>query len=270
MLMAAFDSSWLSPPADLALAKDDVHVWRASLDQPAAYVRRLAQMLCPDELERAGRFYHEQHRRRFTVRRGLLRAILGRYLGLKPGQLCFRYGPGGKPSLASPLDEGQEALRFNVSHSRGLALFALARGRELGIDLEYIRPMAEVGQIVARFFSERENEAFGALPPGQQLEAFFNCWTRKEAYVKARGEGLALSLGQFDVSLAPGEPAALLSTGDDPREAARWSLRALKPGPGYVAALAVEGHGWRLTCWQWPGHEAESQGGPCAGGYTLL
>jgi 4'-phosphopantetheinyl transferase len=176
---------------------------------------------------------------------------LGRYLGLKPGQLRFCYGPHGKPSLAPPLEE--EALRFNVSHSQGLALFAVARGRELGVDLEYVRPIAEVEQIVARFFSERESKAFSALPAGRRLEAFFNCWTRKEAYVKARGGGLALSLKQFDVSLAPGEAAALSCTGDDAQEVARWSLWALEPGPGYVAALAVEGHGWRLACWQWPG-----------------
>jgi 4'-phosphopantetheinyl transferase len=257
--MATIDSLWLSPPAELTLSTDDVHVWRASLDQPATYVRQLAQILCPDERERAGRFYYDRHRRRFIVRRGLLRMILGRYLGLKPGQLRFRHGPGGKPALLPPPDEGGEALRFNLSHSQELALFAVTRGRELGVDLEYIRPIVAVEQIVAHFFSDRENEAFSALPPNRQLEAFFNCWTRKEAYVKARGGGLALSLKQFAVSLAPGEPAALSCTGGDPREVAGWSLRALKPGPGYVAALAVEGHDWRLTCWQWPGLATESQ-----------
>jgi 4'-phosphopantetheinyl transferase len=133
-----------------------------------------------------------------------------------------------------------------------VALYAVTRGREIGIDLECIRFDLEVEKIAERFFSRREAATLRTLPPEVQRQAFFLCWTRKEAYFKARGEGLSLPLDQFDVSLIPGEPAALLSTQRDPYEVSRWSLQELTPAPGYAAALAVEGHGWGLACWQWP------------------
>jgi 4'-phosphopantetheinyl transferase len=144
-----------------------------------------------------------------------------------------------------------DELRFNVSHSHGLALYAVTRRRKIGIDIERVRPISGPEQLAARFFSAGENAELCALPEHVKHEAFFNCWTRKEAYVKARGEGLSLPLNQFDVSLNPGEPARLLRVERDPQEAARWSLQGLTPAPGYVAALAVEGHGWRLACWEW-------------------
>ncbi len=168
---------------------------------------------------------------------------------MAPDHLRFYYGPQGKPKLDK--ETAGEALRFNVTHTQGLALYAVANGREVGIDVERIRPELVDGDFAERFFSPREVAALRMLPVGLRPEAFFNCWTRKEAYAKARGDGLSLPLKQFDVSLAPREPAALLSTKGDPLEAARWSLSALHPGPGYVAALAVEGHDWRLECRQW-------------------
>jgi 4'-phosphopantetheinyl transferase len=122
----------------------------------------------------------------------------------------------------------------------------------VGIDLEYIRSDLAVEQIAERFFSRREIATLRALPIDLRTYAFFLCWTRKEAYIKARGEGLSLPLDQFDVSLIPGEPAALLNTQRDLYEVSRWSLQELTPAPGYAAALAVEGHGWHLACWQWP------------------
>jgi 4'-phosphopantetheinyl transferase len=142
-------------------------------------------------------------------------------------------------------------LSFNLTHSHQLALYAVTRRREIGVDLEYVRADFADEQIAERFFSPREVAALRTVPENLLKEAFFHCWTRKEAYVKAKGEGLSIPLDQFDVSLAPGEPALLLSTRDDPQEADRWSLQALFPGSGYVAALAVEGRTWRLKCWQW-------------------
>jgi 4'-phosphopantetheinyl transferase len=133
-----------------------------------------------------------------------------------------------------------------------LALYALTRGRALGVDVEYVRDDLAGQEIAERFFSRQEVRALSALPADARTRAFFNCWTRKEAYIKARGEGLSLPLDQFDVSLTPGEPAALLGTRPDPQEAARWLLRELAPARGYVAALAVEGRGWRLRQWRWP------------------
>ncbi len=151
------------------------------------------------------------------------------------------------------LESGEAPIRFNISHSRGVALYAVTCGREVGIDLEYMRSDLEVEQIAGRFFSRREIATLHALPAALRRYAFFLCWTRKEAYIKARGEGLSLALDQFDVSLIPGEPAALLGTRPDADEALRWSLLELTPGPPeYASALAVEGVGWSLALWQWP------------------
>lgn len=242
--------SWCPSPEPLTVGSDEVHVWCVTLDQTASRVQSLQHTLSPDERRRAERFYFEQDRTRFIICRGLLRTILGGYLGIEPSRLRFCYGPRGKPALAEI--SGGDTLRFNVSHSHGLALYAVTGGREIGIDLEHIRPIPEALQIAERFFSAHENAVLRTLPTSQKLEAFFNGWTRKEAYIKARGEGLTLPLDQFDVSLAPGEPAALLSTKGDLQEASRWSIQELTPASGYVAALAVEGHSWRLKCWQWP------------------
>ena len=244
--MSSSVATWSPPPPSLALGDDEVHVWRAELDPATEVIERLQQTLAADERERADHFYFERDRRHFTVARGVLRALLGRYLGEEPNRLRFNYSPHGKPALATDGD-----LRFNLSHSHGLALYAFARGRELGIDLERHRPDVADEGIAERFFSRAEVEALQALPRELRPEGFFNCWTRKEAYIKARGEGLSLALDRFDVSLAPGEPAALLSLRGNLQEAARWSLRALAPGAGYAAALAVEGQGWELKCWRW-------------------
>jgi 4'-phosphopantetheinyl transferase len=222
-----------------------VHVWCASLNLPAWQTERLRQTLSTDEQRRASRFAFKKDRDHFVAARGILRAILGQYLDEAPDRLRFRYNPFGRPALAGDAD----GLRFNVSHSHGLALFAVTRGRSIGVDVECIRPDVTYEQLARQFFSRREVAALLALPENLRREAFFNCWTRKEAYIKARGEGLSIPLQQFDVSLVPGEPAVLLSTEGD--EADRWSLRELDTGQDYAAALAVEGHGWRLRCWQW-------------------
>jgi 4'-phosphopantetheinyl transferase len=248
--MTALGRIWRPPPADLTLSSGEVHVWRASLNVPAARIQSLQHTLATDELSKAERFCYQEARQHFIVARGLLRAILSRYLSMAPGRLRFRTNDHGKPYLA-PMS-GQKTLNFNLSHSDGLALYAITCDREIGIDLERVRPVAEAEQFAARFFSAQENGVFRTLPVGLKREGFFTCWTRKEAYIKARGEGLSLPLDQFDVSLIPDEPAKLVSTRGDPREAWRWSLRELMPGPGYVAALAVEGRDWRLVCWQFP------------------
>jgi 4'-phosphopantetheinyl transferase len=247
--MASLEHLWRPPPAALTLSRAEVHVWRAALDPAASCVEQLQRTLSADELHRAARFRFPRDRRRFIVGRGALRDILGRYLGVPPCALGFRYNAYGKPALADVTAEG--GLCFNVSHSHELALFAVTCGREVGVDIEYLRQEIACETIAEHFFSARERASLLALPTEVKPQAFFNCWTRKEAYIKAHGEGLSLPLDQFDVSLAPGEPAALLATHSEPREALRWSLQALTPGPGYVAALAVEGQDWHLTCWQW-------------------
>jgi 4'-phosphopantetheinyl transferase len=248
--MMACEHLWDRPPADLTLLSGEVHVWRASLDITTPHIRQLQDTLSADELERASRFHFAKDRRRFIVARGVLRSLLGRYLGAEPRQLRFSYSTYGKPALVPT--SGEARLCFNVSHSHELALYAVTYGREIGVDIEYIRTNIACEEIAERFFSPQERALLRTLPAPLKYDAFFNCWTRKEAYIKARGEGLSLPLDQFDVAFAPGEPAALLATRWAPHEASRWALRELTPGPGYAAALAVGGHGWRLACWQWP------------------
>ncbi len=256
---AAFACAWPSPPpptAELALPRDEAQVWCAALDGAAERRALLWPLLSADEQERARRFRFDRDRDRFTVARGLLRHLLGRYLGVDPARLRFAYNAHGKPALEDPQPDapGKECPQFNVSHSAGLALYACAREAAVGVDLERRRPLSDMAQVAARFFSSREQALLRALPPERRLDAFYACWTRKEAYVKARGEGLSLPLDRFSVSLAPGEPARLLHVEDDPRgeQVARWSLHDLAPAAGYAAALAVEGHGRRLVCRRWP------------------
>jgi 4'-phosphopantetheinyl transferase len=247
--MSRHQQLWRSAPAEVTLSSAEVHVWRAALDQVTTSVEHLQRSLSADERQRAARFYFPRDRRRFTVARGVLRDILGRYLKLPPSALGFGYSAYGKPSLAIGADA--DLLRFNLSHSHEMALFAITWGREIGVDIEYLQREIACEEIAERFFSPQERASLRALPAAVKQRAFFNCWTRKEAYIKAHGEGLSLPLDQFDVSLVPGEPAALLATRSDPWEALRWSLQALTMDPDYVAALAVEGHGWQCHCWQW-------------------
>jgi 4'-phosphopantetheinyl transferase len=248
--MVVAGKPWLPPPTDLSLPGDEVHVWRSWLDLPTSQLLHLRQTLTADELGRAVRFRFQKDRDRFIAARGLLRTILSRYLGLEPGVLRFSYGPFGRPGLVAPSSfAGHRALDFNLSHSGDLTLFAVAQGRKLGVDLERVDADVEWEPLAGRFFSPQENAALRALPPDLRRQAFFTCWTRKEAYVKAQGQGLSLPLDSFDVSVAPDERAMLVATRDDSAEAARWVLRDLPLEPGYVAALAVEGAGWRLRCW---------------------
>ncbi|HEX2093753.1 MAG TPA: 4'-phosphopantetheinyl transferase superfamily protein [Longimicrobiaceae bacterium] len=240
---------WGDPAARPALEEGEVHVWCAPLDPPEESVRRYRELLATDELARVDRFRFDRDRRRSTVARGVLRMLLGRYLAESPRRVEFRYESHGKPVLAGgPADRG---VRFNVSHSGELALFAFTRGRELGVDVELVHSIEDAEQIAERFFSAAENAVFRSLPAELREEAFFNCWTRKEAYIKAVGEGLSFPLHVFDVSLAPGEPARLLDS-RDPEQAERWSLYGLPdPAPGYKAALVVEGSGCEVACWRW-------------------
>jgi len=219
---------------------DEVHVWRAALDLPIARVASLEQTLAAAERTRAGQFHFERDRTHFIVARGLLRTILGRYLGRDPRTLRFSSNTYGKPGLAQEFG-GDASLSFNVTHAGGMALYAVTRNRAIGIDLEGIRMDVECDSISEHFFSLRERRLLRALPSEQRPEAFFHCWTRKEAYVKARGLGLSIALDQFDVSVSPAEPAALLETREEGQDSSHWSLHDLPVGEGYVAALAVEG-----------------------------
>jgi 4'-phosphopantetheinyl transferase len=242
------EGEWHLPRVPPRAAAGEVHLWRVRLDDWAGRFAEFWRTLSDDERARADRFHFSLHRVRFVVGRGALRAILASYLADDAARLQFRYGPQGKPRLVPTADD---ALRFNVSHSDGLALYAVCRDRELGVDVERIRPGLELAAIAERFFSPGEAAVLRALPQALLTTAFFNGWTRKEAYLKAKGDGLSLPLDQFDVSLAPGEPPALLSSALEADAPWDSHIYAPDPGPGYAAALAFEGPALRLRCWRW-------------------
>lgn len=240
--MTAVNHLWLPASTDLTLLQDDVHVWRIDLDQPEAQLQHLAQTLSSDEASRAKRFYKEQHRHRFITGRGILRTILGRYLGVEPQQLQFGYEPLGKPLLADRFSGSR--LSFNLTHSLGLGLCAVSCDRLVGVDLEYIRPIADVLSLAKRYFSPGEYEVMRSLPSNQMQEVFFRYWTCKEAYLKATGAGIA-QLENIEVLLTPEEPAKLKIPDQ------QWSLLELVPADNSVAAVAVKGLGLHLKCWQY-------------------
>lgn len=249
--MCMLKPKW-EPPGHVFLANDDVHVWRATMDLPPPAVRLLEQTLAPEERMRAARFRWPIDRMHFVVRRGVLRALLGQYLRREPATLRFHYNRYGKPALAETFEGDAISITFSLSHSRGLALYAITRGRPIGIDLEYVDTEVAYERIAEHLFSLREVDALRALPPQMRREAFFRCWTRKEAYLKARGVGLSLALSQFDVSVYPRRPAANFATAEQSQDMASWSLQDLTIEPDYVASLAREGQHFHLCCWQYP------------------
>jgi 4'-phosphopantetheinyl transferase len=198
----------------------------------------LSGLLSADERSRAGRFAFERDRRRYIVARARLRQLLGERLGVAPESLQFVYNPHGKPALARR--PGQRDLRFNVAHCGEVAAYAFAGGREVGVDVEAVRELPDADDIAMRFFSRRERAAYMRLPAQERPQGFFNCWTRKEAFVKALGEGLSHPLEAFDVSLAPGKPARLLRVGRVPASRCGWTLSSFVPGPGLVGAVAEQ------------------------------
>jgi 4'-phosphopantetheinyl transferase len=233
--------------AGLTLGAEDVHLWRIDLGAIAPEEDQWLEFLSQDERTRAARFHFEVHRQYFTAGRAILRQVLAAYLGADPKELQFSYSEKDKPSLGGAW--AKSGLCFNLSHSGEIALVAFTRNRQIGVDVELLRHDFDTAAIAARFFSAIEQEQLAALPSEQRHEAFFLCWTRKESYIKATGEGLSLPLHQFDVSLAPGERNALLATRPNAAESERWSLRDITVKYGYAGALCVSGTGWKLTDW---------------------
>jgi 4'-phosphopantetheinyl transferase len=213
---------------------DEIHVWHAALDREEKVLGRLESRLSQEEKARADRFHFVNDRNRFVAARGLLRELLGKYLHQAPAGLEFSYGEHGKPSLSG--GNASSGLCFNLSHSAGLVVYAIAKERNLGIDVEHIRPESAGEDIAKRYFSAREVSDLQTLPPEARVDGFFNCWTRKEAYLKATGMGLQIPLDSFAVSLVPEKSAQFLS-GVEPR----WHLAAYHPAEGYVAAVVYDG-----------------------------
>lgn len=247
--MIGATAAWRTARGSSPLLDGKVRVWIASLDLGAEAVDRLGRLLSDDEQERAARFRFRRDAMRFVVSRAALRTILGRYLGVEPSVVGFSYGPHGKPELAVPFE--RTGLQFNVSHSESLALYAVTGQGRVGVDIERLRPLRHLDEIAERIFSPEERRALRRLPPIEQPEGFWNCWTRKEAYVKAIGTGLADPLVRFTVSLAPGAPARLEHVEGDPGAPERWTLEALSVDHGYAAAIAVEARTSELLCRRW-------------------
>lgn len=240
-------SMWPTGPLDPQFEAGAVHIWRINLDVSDSRLDALRAFLSPDEVTRAERFHFEHHRRRFVAGRGQLRALLGRYTGLEPSEVRFFYARYGKPGL-QPESSGS-LLRFNFTNSHERALCALTQAYEIGVDIEHLRPMRDAEPIARRFFTAREAHRLSTLPEAERLEAFFLCWTRKEAFLKATGEGLHFELDRVEVSVEPGEAAEIVSLDGDPGAAARWSIRSLKPEPDYVGAVVLEGPIKTMNCW---------------------
>ncbi|MCP6758301.1 MAG: 4'-phosphopantetheinyl transferase superfamily protein [Fischerella sp. CENA71] len=232
---------WLTAPTNLTLLPDDVHVWRISLDRPESELQALQTTLSSDEIARAQRFYFEQHRQRFIAGRGILRKILGRYLGVEPQAVEFTYELRGKPLLADSFADS--GLSFNLSHSQDLALCGVSRNRKIGIDVEYMRSVSDVEALAERFFAPREYELVRSLPQNQQQQVFFRYWTCKEAYLKAIGVGI-VQLEKVEISLTLEQPAKLITDEE-------WNLIELVPGDHYLGAVAIAGQSLDLKYWQY-------------------
>jgi len=226
-----------SEQAAASFLPGSVHLWQFEISRPADEVARLAGLLSDDEQSRAGRFTAPGLRERFIAGRGLLRTILGRYLNVSPERIAFRYNGYGKPAIAEP---DSSPVAFNLSHSGDLALVGLAHSRQIGVDIERHRPEVNCRELANHFFAQAEIAALAATPDEQLAAAFFACWTRKEAYIKAVGRGLSTPLDGFAVNLEPEGPARLLAVHDSPAEVDRWRVETLRPAPGYSAAVCVE------------------------------
>jgi 4'-phosphopantetheinyl transferase len=247
--METINHLWSPAPKDLIVADYEVHVWRAQLEVPSSQVQQLKGILTEDELARANRFSFEVDRQRFIAARATLRSILSRYIMIDPGHLRFNYNQYGKPFLAPEFSSYR--LDFNLSHSDNIALYAITRNMEIGVDVEGVQSDVEYEAIAKHFFSVHDGTTLRTIPSEKKLAAFYRCWTRKEAYIKAHGQGLSWPLDSFEVSFAPEELPMLLMTKDEPQERSLWTLMDLNPGPGYMGAVALKGIGCRFRYWEW-------------------
>ncbi len=251
---------------------NEIHVWATTLAASPAVLAQFAATLSPDETERANRFKFEKHRNRFIAGRGALRAILAPYFNVDASGLSFNYLENGKPALTEKF--ASAGIHFNLAHTGELALVAVTRVGPVGVDVESVRLIKNVDELVARFFSPRESESFQTVSAAQKPAAFFNLWTRKEAMLKATGEGITRSLSLVEVSFLPGEAARVVAISGDAQAGERWCLREVWPAKGFAGAVAVEGGTFNLQhptsniqlgdgggnqeivvkCWKWDGN----------------
>ena len=242
-------STWLSYAQPNHLGETEVHLWVAPLDVTPEKSAHFRSLLSRDEQERAGRFHKTKDARRYEAARGSLRSLLGAYLANESDRLRFAYDAFGKPHLAGELP--LTSVNFSISHSNDWGLFGFVRGHKIGVDLERISTDIDIESLARRYFSPAECQKLWSLPADQRRRAFYCGWTRKEAYLKGRGEGLSYELNQVEVSLAADEPAVVLGATDDPNVSRKWTVQHLSPAPGYVGAAAVEVGNIAFRCLRW-------------------
>ncbi len=223
-------------------SQSEVHVWPLHLTASDVVNYAYRTFLSPEEVARAGRFSFEHLRRSYEVSQGALRLLLAHYLACRPGDVGFTLGPRGKPAVL-----GGSRVHFNMAHSGGLALYAFTKDCEIGIDVEEVRPIPQLQEIAAHCFCPAEvSELLSIDDTSARYEAFFRCWTRKEAFVKALGDGLYLPLDQFQVTLSPADVTRFVHIGNDVSAACEWTLQHLDPAPRYVGALAYKSKARRV------------------------
>ncbi len=239
----------LSSVGPQKISSGTVHVWQFDIALPKDQADPYRQILSPDENQRADRFYFDRDRVRFIAARAAMRSILGAYLDVAAHKIIFSYAANGKPELAGGLNES--GLKFNLSHSRDRALLGLISNSCIGVDIEFINHEFASDEIAQRFFAPGEVSRLRAIPERERAAAFFSCWTRKEAYIKAVGEGLSLPLDSFEVAFGPGVEPSLLRVETSPEEAARWSMYNIRAAEGYAAAILVEGKDHKIEYREW-------------------
>ena len=226
---------WELPPENLFIAPSEVHIWRSDLQAPLTLFPQYEKVLSRDERIRAQKFHFQKDRNQYITGRGILRHLISLYTQIAPEKIKFEYSRFGKPS-APELPN----LQFNLSHAGGRVIYAFTRNGEIGIDLEALRKGIEIAQIAKRFFATSEREAILALPEAQRAAAFFHCWTCKEAFIKAHGQGLSLPLDEFEVDINPDKPAALKAVHWAPSIIRTWDIHAFHPGENFFAALVTD------------------------------
>lgn len=236
-------TTWPVTPAELPALDHTVHVWAVRLDDASVDLIAGREMLSPDERERAARFHFEQHRRRYLIAHIAMHEILGRYLQIDPATLFFDLGSNGKPRLPAAL--ASSGVDFNLSHSNEMALLAVNRIGEIGVDIEYAKPDFKFQEIAERFFTAKEVAAMRSLPTELQRQAFFKCWTSKEAFLKAKGTGLSGKLDEVEIT--PGDQDHVLIRANVPG----WSLSELAPVATYESALVVAGQRVPICYYHW-------------------
>ena len=247
--LEAHNGSWNTPSKQMYLSPNEVHIWKVELTPPELQLPVLQNLLSPDEHERAQRIRFHQQQQAFITSRGILRFLISRYLQTGAQSLEFSQGPHGKPFLLRPCPN--PSLFFNISHSHQLALYAFSLNREVGIDLEYKHRKIDYPPLVTRICSDQEKAVMSSLEPTEQKNTLLACWTRKEAYLKATGKGITVSLHSITVSLPPSSPISLLRVDGDEQETTRWTMHEIQANLDYTAALVAAGNDWQPTYWNW-------------------